>query len=551
MLKQLTIKNLAIIDDITIDFQNNLNVLSGETGAGKSIIIDAISLIFGERANSEIIAYGQEFAYISVSLEINKKLIDYILKNYDIDVSEEFIISRTISSNNKNSLKINGMMVPLKVVKEISELLIDISSQNESQYLLNHKNHLNLLDTFILNQKNDFLNNYKIAYDEYKKVKDEYENLLKTNVDNDEIEFLNYKLNELKDYNYTLEDEENIINEFKALNTYSQNANLFSEIINYLDGNDNNSSVNFSFYNALKQLNKLATNEKVNQYYEKFNEIYINFMDLTELFKKDFSNDNIDLNRLDYLENEITKINRLKRKYNTNNLLEYKNNLINKIEMINEKEIKLSKLKKLLDEKYDIAYKEAIKISQTRQDEATKLSKLVVKELNDLYINDASFSIHFTKTNELGSLGIDDAEFYMSANKGVNEMPLIKVASGGEVSRIMLGLKSVFSKLSMVDIIIFDEIDTGVSGKVALAMGQKMANIAKYAQVLAITHLPQVAAMSNHHYYIYKITENNKTKTIVKPLNNEEKELEVARLLSGNEITDNFIKAAKELISSK
>ena len=314
MLKQLTIKNLAIIDDITIDFQNNLNVLSGETGAGKSIIIDAISLIFGERANSEIIAYGQEFAYISVSLEINKKLIDYILKNYDIDVSEEFIISRTISSNNKNSLKINGMMVPLKVVKEISELLIDISSQNESQYLLNHKNHLNLLDTFILNQKNDFLNNYKIAYDEYKKVKDEYENLLKTNVDNDEIEFLNYKLNELKDYNYTLEDEENIINEFKALNTYSQNANLFSEIINYLDGNDNNSSVNFSFYNALKQLNKLATNEKVNQYYEKFNEIYINFMDLTELFKKDFSNDNIDLNRLDYLENEITKNKSFKKK---------------------------------------------------------------------------------------------------------------------------------------------------------------------------------------------------------------------------------------------
>ena len=549
MLKQLTIKNLAIIDDITIDFENNLNVLTGETGAGKSIIIDAISLIFGARANNDIIAYGKDNAYISAALYLNDKISSYINEKFDIDVTDEFIITRTLSNTGKNSCKINGMIVPLHVIQEISSLLIDISSQNESQYLFNHKNHLKLLDSYIENKNPNFKETYKSLYKEYISIKKEYDELSSKNIDDGELEFLEFKYAELKDYNYTIQQEEEIFNEYKYLNSASQNVEVFEDIINYLD-NDSN-GVNIQLYNALRQINKLSSNSKLEEYSEKFNSLYLELSDLIADFKKDYSNDSLDLSKLDYLTDEITKINRLKRKYSTTNLLDYKNKLANQIEEIANKEIILSKLNKRLNEAYNKALNEANIISNIRKQYALELSLLVKNELDDLYLVDASFSINFNNLDALNSNGIDEVEFYMSANKGVPERPLIKVASGGEVSRIMLGLKSVFTMLSMVDIIIFDEIDTGVSGKVAMALGKKMEKIAKSAQVLAITHLPQVAAMSDHHFYISKNSYDDKTYTIVKPLNEQEKINEVARLLSGDDISDSFIIAAKELISSK
>lgn len=548
MIRQLTIKNLAIIDDITIDFEENLNVLTGETGAGKSIIIDAISLIFGKRANSDIVAYGKDMAFISAALEVNDYIANYIYDNFDIDVFEEFIISRNISSSGKSSCKINGIATPLHVINEISSLLIDISSQNESQYLFNHKNHLKLLDTFIESNNPSFKEKYNKLYQQYVEVKNRQEELNNKKYQAGEIEFLQYKLNELKDYKYTIEEEQEIIAEYKYLNSYSQNIKSFEEIIDYLD-NDNN-GVNTQFFSAIKMLAKLSNNSKTEEFYERLNSLYLDVSDAIDDFKKEFSNDSVDLSRIDYLSNEISRINVLKRKYNTSNLLEVKNKLIADIDLYNNYEIELSKIDKLVKEAYEKAYNEAIKLSKIRKDNAKLLSKDVKNELIDLYLSDASFSINFEEVS-LNSNGIDDVEFYMSANKGVPERSLIKVASGGEVSRIMLGLKSVFSKLSKVDIIIFDEIDTGVSGKVALAMGKKMEKIAKSSQVLAITHLPQVAAMSDHHYYIFKKTVNNKTNTIVNSLSDSQKVTEVARLLSGNEVSDSFIEAANELISSK
>ena len=548
MIKQLTIKNLAIIDDITIDFEDGFNVLTGETGAGKSIIIDALSLIFGARANNEIIAHGKDSAFISVCLYLNDNLSKYIYDNYDIDVMDECIISRTLSTSSRSTCKINGMIVPLHVLQELSGLLIDISSQNESQYLLNHKNHLNLLDKYIESFVPDFKEKYINVYYEYKGIKKEYDDLMSKNIDQNQLEFLEYKYNELKDFNYSLEDIYNINLEYKELKSKSQNAAVLEEIIDIFD-NDSN-GVNASLFMALKSLVKLCSNEKLNDYYEKFNSLYLDLYDLTDEFKKEYGNDSIDLDRIDYLSNEITKINRLRRKYNVDDVLAYKNKLQAEIDEINNKEIVISKLSKQLNELKDKALVEAKKITEIRNKYANKLSADVKNELNDLYLLDAEFEVIF-ETVDLNKNGNDDVEFYMSANKGVPTRPLIKVASGGEVSRIMLGLKAVFSKLSMVDTIIFDEIDTGVSGKVAYSMGKKMEKISKSAQVLSITHLPQVAALSDYHYYIYKVSDDIKTKTIVKPLNEIDKEKEVARLLSGDEISDSFILAAKELISSK
>lgn len=548
MLKQLTIKNLAIIDDITIDFYNNFNVLTGETGAGKSIIIDAISLVFGARANSDIIQTNKESAMIFASLDVNEKVSKYILDNFDIDVSDEFIISRVLNINGKNVSKINGIIVPLHVINQISNFLIDISSQNESQYLFNKKNHLEILDSYIKGIKNDFKGEYDKSYREYNNLLKEYNELINSNK-NEDVDYLNFKLNELKDFNYTIDDEQNINNEYKELTSKANNANTFNEVIDLLY-NNNNSAIT-QLYSALKILGKLNSNIKVNEYYEKFNSIYLDLVDSTENFNHDFDSSNIDFNRIDLLSDEITKINRLKRKYNTNDLLTLKNELIAKIDYLNNKEILLSKLNNKLNEAKDKTYSCALKLSKIRKKYANELSSTVINELKDLYLNDAIFKINFNEIDTLNANGIDDVEFYMSANKGVPVMPLIKVASGGEASRIMLGLKSAFCKLSTNDIIIFDEIDAGVSGKVALAIGKKMEKIAKNVQVLAITHLPQVAAISDHHYYISKITKNGKTFTNVKKLNADEKINEIARLLSGDNITQSFIDSAKELISSK
>ena len=549
MLEQLTIKNLAIIDDITIDFKENLNVLTGETGAGKSIIIDAISLIFGARASSEFIAYGKENAYISASLLLDEKTSNYLYQHYDLDVRDEFIITRILSRTGKGSIKINGMMVPLHVINEISPLLIDISSQNESQFLFNKKNHLLLLDGYIQTKEPQFLNLFHKFFDEYNEIKNQYDELKMKTMDENELEYLQFKYQDLKDYQYSLQDEENILKEYKFLTSYHQNKEIYQEIVHFLD--DDIHGANSQIYSAIKQLSKVSSTTQTEEFLNRLNSIYLDLSDLTSEFKKSFLTDSLDVSKMDVLSDEITKMNRLKRKYNTNDLLTYKTKLQNDIEFYNHQEIILSKLEKQFKEKEKLAFEEAHKVSKIRQKYALELSSLVKQELVDLYLNDASFSVRFIPLTTLMGHGIDDVEFYMSANQGVPEKPLVKVASGGEVSRIMLGLKSVFTKLSMVDIIIFDEIDTGVSGKVALAMGKKMEKIAKSAQVLAITHLPQVAAMSDHHFYIYKESIDNKTKTVVVSLNEQQKEMEVARLLSGDDISDNFIIAAKELISSK
>ena len=297
MIRQLTIKNLAIIDDISIDFENHLNVLTGETGAGKSIIIDALSLIFGARSNTDIVSFDKDSAYISVSLEIDDNKAKMIKEMFDIDVTDECIITRIINKNGKNSLKINGQLIPLYTLNQLSYLLIDISLQNESQYLLDHKNHLSLLDRFVAKSNPDYLDKYKEVYLKYKEAKEKLDNLKSKQINQDEIEFLKFKYQELKDYNYTLDDETNLVNEYKNLESIAKNASLYEEIIDYLD-NDNN-GVSNSLYEAIKMLSKLSNNPKINEYYEKFNSSYLDLTDLIDSFKKDFSSNNVDFNQIE------------------------------------------------------------------------------------------------------------------------------------------------------------------------------------------------------------------------------------------------------------
>ena len=547
MLKQLTIKNLAIIDDISIDFENNFNVLSGETGAGKSIIIGALNLILGRRASIDEIRYDCESATIEALFYLNNLACENISQILNLDVEDELIIYRNININGRSICKINNNLVNVSTLSLIAPFLVDIHQQDESQYLLDSKNHLLLLDSYIKLFENNFLDEYTYVYDKYLKAKKELENLKNNNLNNYDLDYLNYQLSELKDYNYSLSDIEELYSEFKKMQNLEKNSSLIQEII---DEFSNENSVISQLYQLKRNFNRLESNDNISEYQERLDSAYEEINDIYSSFKANYSNINFDQNRYNFLQDEISKIKRLQRKFSQTDLLIVKNELLGRINKIENYENYLIESENKVDELYKICLEKAKKINEIRNRYAIKLTEDIILNLKDLYLEESNFKIKIT-TGEMKKYGNDSVEFYLSTNKGMPLRPLIKVASGGEMSRIMLGLKSVFAKLNPVDSYIFDEIDTGVSGKVATAMGKKMLEISKTRQVLAITHLPQVVALGNYNYFISKKMENNITKTMVKRLNDDEKLTEIARLLSGDKITNNSLLLAKDLMNSK
>ena len=547
MLKQLTIKNLAIIDDISIDFENNFNVLSGETGAGKSTIIGALNLILGRRASIDEIRYDCESATIEALFYLNNLACENISQILNLDVDDELIIYRNININGRSICKINNNLVNVSTLSLIAPFLVDIHQQDESQYLLNSKNHLLLLDSYIKLFENNFLDEYTYVYDKYLKAKKELENLKNNNLNNYDLDYLNYQLSELKDYNYSLSDIEELYSEFKKMQNLEKNSSLIQEII---DEFSNENSVISQLYQLKRNFNRLESNDNISEYQERLDSAYEEINDIYSSFKANYSNINFDQNRYNFLQDEISKIKRLQRKFSQTDLLIVKNELLDRINKIENYENYLIESENKVDELYKICLEKAKKINEIRNRYAIKLTEDIILNLKDLYLEESNFKIKIT-TGEMKKYGNDSVEFYLSTNKGIPLRPLIKVASGGEMSRIMLGLKSVFAKLNPVDSYIFDEIDTGVSGKVATAMGKKMLEISKTRQVLAITHLPQVVALGNYNYFISKKMENNITKTMVKRLNDDEKLTEIARLLSGDKITNNSLLLAKDLMNSK
>ncbi len=547
MLKQISIQNLAILDDITLEFDDHFNVLTGETGAGKSIIIDALSLVFGQRANLEMIRHGKEMAKIEALLYLNENHAEMIYDLFELDVKDECIIQRCIYNNGRSTAKINGSLISLSTLNQIAELLIDIHSQHESQYLLKADQHLPLLHQYILSFEKNYMDTYMKNFEEYSKLIVERKFLESRFKEASDVDYLQFQLNELKDV-LTLQEEEEVTKEYKYLQNFEKNAAIIEDTLYYLDGNQR---ANESLYSALKSLNKIQENEKITAYQQRLESAYLEIKDIIESIQSEFNTSHFDSNRLDYLSDQITKMNRLKRKYNCHDLAKLKKEIMSKIEDSQMFQQKMEDLTLRIDKQKQKCEQLAQEITKIRKKYAQKLENEIKQQLNDLYLENASFKVHFETSEQLTKLGADKIEFYMSANKGEPEKPLVKVASGGEVSRIMLGLKTVFCKVANLDTIIFDEIDTGVSGKVAMAMGKKMKDISLFAQVLAVTHLPQVASCGDNHIYIYKEIVNEKTQTRVEHLNKDRQIMEIARLLSGEKITQNSINMAKDLLFTK
>lgn len=535
MISTLHIKNIGIIDEILIDFSKGLNILTGETGAGKTLIIDALGIVSGGRFSKEMIRKGENHSFVEVSIYLpdNPKSID-----------NNIIISREIFDNGRNTCKINGRLVTVNELKEFMKNIINIHGQNDNQNLLNKENHIKYLDKFL---GKEFLNkklNYTRLYNEYVSINKE----LKENYGDEKekqrkLDLLYYQLNEIKNANLKMNEDE----ELEEQKNLIVNAERISKSLNEADLQINENALN-ALSIAIKRLERI---EDINVKYQKtLSSLKSNYYDLQEI-AIDLSHYNSDSSfeesEREEIENRIDEINDLKRKYGNTigEILNYKQEVeeeINKIENVEETN---KKLKSELDNIVIELEKLGKELHKDREEKGIVLAEKINKELADLEMPNAKFKISINNVN-FNKDGIDEVEFMITTNKGEDFKSLIKTASGGEMSRIMLAIKTVLSDIDEVPILIFDEIDTGISGKAGSAVGEKLKTISKKHQVIIVTHLASIAAKGNSNYYIYKEVEENNTKTRIKNLNEQEVLEEIARIASGI-VSEISLQHAREL----
>ena len=543
MISTLHIKNIGIIDDLSINLNTGLNVLTGETGAGKTLIIDSLGIISGERFSKEMIRKGQDFSYVEacIFLPQNENAID-----------GNIIVSREIYSNGRNMCKINGRMVTVTELKEFMSSIIDIHGQHDNQQLLNPNTHIQYLDSFADKELNKYLEEYRNMYIEYTSIKQE----LKNNYGEDEkqrqrkLDLLKYQFDEIDKANLKIGEDEKLEADRKII----LNSEKINENLNIADMEISEKTID-SINSAIRALEKIEDLDE--EYSKKLNSLKSVYYDVQELGRDIFNLKEsvyFDEEERQSLESRLDLIFSLKRKYgNTiDEILNYKKELeqeIYRIENLEENNNILKNKLKVITEKMN---RQADKLNEIRNEFAKKLEESINKELKDLEMKNASVFINVQKnqSNEFNYNGLDHVEFLIKTNIGEDAKPLYKIASGGEMSRIMLGIKNVLSNVDNVPVLIFDEIDTGISGIAAKSVGEKLKSISKLHQVLCVTHLASIAAKGEYNYYIHKEVENEKTYTNIKLLNQEEKIREVARIASGD-INSISLEHAKSLICSE
>ena len=535
MITNLHIKNIGIIDDIEIDLGKALNVLTGETGAGKSLIIGSLNIISGGRFSKEMIRKGENNSYVEACI---------YLPNNSSSIDENIIVSREINSNGRNLCKINGRMVTVNELKEFMSKIIEIHGQNDNQTLLDNKYHLKYLDGYIgnkLNQKQEYQNYYNAYLELEKKLKENYGDDKERQR---KLDLLKYQYEEIKQAKLKEGEEEDLEDRKKIIVNAEKIADNLKEADNAL-GNNAIDAISI----AIRALEKIEDIDS--QYKETANNLKSSYYELQEIAREISSkreDTNFDEEERNIIEERLDIIHDLKRKYgNTiSEILQYKQEIkqeIEHIENLEEYTNKLKKEKKEIEKNMDIL---AEKIHEIREKEAQELSNKINQELKELEMKNAKIHVRVEKQEEYNKEGKDNVAFYIQTNLGEDEKELSKIASGGEISRTMLGIKKVLADTDEVPILIFDEIDTGISGKAANSVAQKLAHIAKKHQVLCISHLPNIAAMADNNYFISKNIVNERTNTNIKQLNEAEILQEIARISSG-EINEISLKYAEEL----
>ncbi|CCF31412.1 DNA repair protein RecN [Weissella confusa] len=553
MLQELSIQNFAIIPKLNISFQPGMTVLTGETGAGKSIIIDAVGLLTGGRGSQDFIREGADKAVLQGLIDVEPgQPITQLLDELGIPLEDnQLLIHRELHKSGRNVIRVNGSLVNATTLKEIGQHLVDIHGQNEHQELMQVERHLSLLDEYGKKTIGPVLEKYRAAYDTYRSLESAFH---KRQADEQawaqRLDMLSFQSKELADASLVEGEEEMLEAEYQELTNFQDVLAALSKAHEALDGDwDNNGletiSTAMSAMEDIEELSpKYATlTEAVRGAYYELQEAASEILSVRDGLE-------FDEERLREVDDRLNLIRSLERKYGATitDVLAHQAKVDAELAEMGGGEQSAAELAEQVEVAEQKARTLAEKLHELRLKAAKQLATKIHEQLSDLYMEKAVFSAHITEMKELNATGLDAVEFYIQTNPGEGAKPLVKIASGGELSRMMLAMKTIFSREQGITSIIFDEVDTGVSGRVAQAIAEKIAVIGRYSQVLTITHLPQVAAVADNHYFIEKQVVGDRTETSIHTLSEDERVNEVARMLSGDELTDAAKENARDLI---
>lgn len=553
MLLEISIKNFAIIEAISLNFEKGMTVLTGETGAGKSIIIDAMNLMLGARATTDVIRHGAPKAEIEGLFSVeNSRLLQELFDEQGLELGDEIIIRREILQNGRSVSRVNGQMVNLSVLRAIGQHLVDIHGQHDQEELMRPQLHIQMLDEFGDAAFLDLKETYQTSFDAYRKMRKQVLEVKKNQQEHKaRIEMLEFQMAEIDAANLQAGEDLALNQERDKLLNHKNIADTLTNAYSMLDNEEFS-----SLANVRSAMNDMESVEEYDPEYREISsslsETYYVLEDITKRLEDIIEDLDFDGNRLMQVENRLDLINTITRKYGgtVDDVLLYFTKITDEYNLLTGNNLSSedmeAELKKLEVNLVDLAGQ----LASARHDLAQQLEAEIKQELQDLYMEKAQFQVRFSKS-KFSREGNETVEFYISTNPGEDFKPLVKVASGGELSRLMLAIKSAFSRKEGKTSIVFDEVDTGVSGRVAQAIAQKIHKIGQHGQVLAISHLPQVIAIADYQFFIEKISDEHSTVSTVRLLTLEERVEEVAKMLAGENVTEAALTQARELLQTR
>ncbi len=553
MILELYMKNCALVEELRLTIDENLNILTGETGSGKSIIIDALGLCLGEKYDRSFLRKGSEKGIVEAIFSSESQHLKDVLEKYDIELDEDnlLVITRVIYNDGKSVARVNGRTLKLSVLKEIATTLIDVHGQHQNQALFNKETHLQFLDLFGESDLQHLKLDYKNVYKEYTRVKNAL-NVLTENKDDmqiqREIDLLKFQINEIESANLSKDEYEELL---KQRDVFRNSEKIYSNLnLSYQNLYEGSVNAVDLIGSASKELSSIAEYDKVlSEYNENVERIMYELQDISREIRNYKESVDFEPYELEQIEIRIDEINNLKRKYGNTieEIFEYYDKTKNRLDEILNRDEKVEELKREILRIEKVLNDKAEKLTQARQKVAYSLEEVLLIELKSLNMKNVVFKVNFEESN-FTLEGKDDIEFMISFNLGEDIKPIYKVASGGEMSRFMLAFKTILADIDQIDTLVFDEIDTGISGIAAQIVGEKLSQIAKKKQIICITHLPQIAANADTHYCIEKNTSNDRTFTNIRRLDRDQKRDEIARLIAGSNITEKTIEHASEII---
>lgn len=554
MLRELRIENLAIIEKLELELEEGLITLTGETGAGKSIILSGINLLIGEKASLEMLRDGADHLVAEGVFETTADQIDELKEmGIEIDEEEEIIVRRQLDKNGRGKAFVNGRRVPLSSLREVMGTLVDLVGQHSHQMLLNKNNHIKLLDKFLREEAESVIKNIGESLDEYNKIDRQIKKIEDTKKElQEKKDFYEFQIEEINSVNLVRGEEDDLEDEYKKLFNAGKIKENLSESHNLLKDGEMNA---LSFiHNSRKCLESVAKyGSEFEEVLDRLEKVYYELEDTIYNIENIDSDIDIDEFRLNEVVDRLDKINSLKKKYGftIDEILDYRDEIQEKLDLLDEGNFEIKKLLKNKEELGKSYWENAEKLREYRQEKADEIETNLGSELKFLNMKDARFKVGIEPIKNMTKSGSDSIEFLITTNAGQGLKPLSKIASGGEVSRIMLALKSIFSTVDNVPILIFDEIDTGVGGETVRKIASKLKDIGRKSQVVCITHSPAIASKAHQQFFIEKHSLDEKTVTTVRELDQEGRVQEIARMLAGENISEAVREHARELLKEE